>query len=114
MRQTAPLQAASERRRKPRIAQPFPLQVVTRNGQGEEIHLRTVVGNLSASGLYVEVEAELKVGQRVGLMIRMARNGEAAEEEAAVVAAEAVVVRCQAMGKECWGVGMSLLHRRVV
>jgi hypothetical protein len=113
MRQTAPVQAAVERRRKPRIAEPFPVQLAGRDCQGAEFRLQTVIGNLSASGLYVEVPRELAPGARLRLVIRLIRAGQG-EQEAATVAAEAVVVRRQRLDRQRWGVGMSLVRRRVI
>ncbi len=112
MRQIAPQPARLERRRKPRIDLPFPVQVSGRDHRGEAFEVQTSLRNLSASGLYMEMSRELERGGRLSLVIQMARSGQ--QEEAATVKAEAEVVRLQRLEEERWGVGMRLLSRRVI
>src|SRR5215510_4570155 len=94
------LGAGSERRRKPRIATPFPTIVRGVNAAGEAFEVESVLDNLSSGGLYVRLEQRVKTKTRLEFLIRMSA---AAQAGAATVQARGVVLRVEARSAGIFG-----------
>jgi len=103
------LAPGSERRRKPRIATPFPTIVRGVNAAGEAFEAESVLDNLSSSGLYVRLGQRVKKRTELEFLIRMSA---AAHEGAATVQARGVVLRVEAMPAGLFGLAVKLTRHR--
>lgn len=61
-----------ERRKKPRISNPFRVSVRSVNAQGEAFTSETVLDNLSAGGMYVRIPERVQKGTKVFSLIQIA------------------------------------------
>ena len=103
------LGAGSERRRKPRIATPFPTIVRGVNAAGEAFEVESVLDNLSSGGLYVTLGQRVTKKTKLEFLIRMSA---AANAGAATVHARGVVLRVEARPAGLFGLAVKLTHHR--
>ncbi len=64
--------AEEERRRKPRIHEPFPAKVRGIDCMGDPFEVEAVLDNLSAGGLYMRVDRRMEAGVRLFIFFRLA------------------------------------------
>jgi len=103
------LGARSERRRKTRIATPFPTIVRGVNAAGEAFQVESVLDNLSSSGLHVTLRQRVKKRTKLEFVIRMSA---AAHAGAATVLARGVVLRVEERPAGQFGLAVKLTHHR--
>ncbi len=99
---------ACERRAKPRVAIPFPVQVKGKDINGEEFELITTLDNLSVSGLYLRLNREVEEGAELSFVISLAPRGAGLR----VVAQGKVVRRVYLPDGRC-GIGVALINYRL-
>ena len=66
---------SKERRKNPRICNPFRVAVSSVNVAGEAFTLETVLDNLSAGGMYVRLPQRIEIGTEVFSVIQLADAG---------------------------------------
>jgi hypothetical protein len=64
--------AGEERRRKPRIHEPFRARVRGIDWRGNPFEVEAVLDNVSASGLYMRVKRRMEAGARIFIFFRLA------------------------------------------
>jgi hypothetical protein len=104
---------ALERRRKPRIFQPFHVRVSGTDILGEAFEIATVLNNMSTIGIYLKLDRNVELGVKLHMVIRLS-TAYLEELEIAKVAVEAVVVRKEPLPKGLWGVALIIVKRRFV
>jgi hypothetical protein len=98
-----------ERRRKPRIATPFPTRVRGVNAAGEAFEVESVLDNLSSDGLYLRLAHQVKEKAKLEFLIRMSG---AEESQAPTVEARGVVLRAETKPGGIFGLAVKLTHHR--
>lgn len=104
---------ALERRRKPRIFQPFHVQVSGKDIQGETFEVGTVLDNMSTIGIYLKLDRSVALGVKLHTVIRLS-TASFEELEIAKVAAETVVVRTEPLPNGLWGLALMIVKRRFI
>jgi hypothetical protein len=99
-----------ERRRKPRISQPFHVRVSGKDTGGDAFEISTVLDNMSSAGIYLKLDRSVDLGKRLNMVIRLSTS--IAEEEIAKVAVETVVVRRESLANQLWGLALLIVKRR--
>lgn len=94
-----------ERRSKPRIYQTFHARVYGSNACGKEFEAKAVLGNISASGLYLRLPQHVEQGAKLGIVVRPATANDA---PAPWVAVNGVVLRAEPQPDGVCGLGISL------
>ena len=102
---------AAERRRKPRIREPFPVTVHGVDGSGEAFEINTHLDNLSASGLYLRLAECVEPGMRLFIVIRLSA-APAEEASAPRIAIHGVVLRAEFRSEMECGVAVAFTHHR--
>ncbi len=99
-----------ERRNKPRICEPFPAVIRGVDARGVPFEAKTVIDNLSASGLYVRLTRSLEPGTELAFTIQLSivRRAKSGTPR---VSANGVVVRAELSGNE-YGVGVQFTQHR--
>ena len=64
--------AGEDRRRKPRIQEPFPAKVRGIDWRGDPFEVEALLDNLSAGGLYLRVNRRMEAGVRLFIFFRLA------------------------------------------
>jgi len=91
---------AFERRRKPRIYNPFPAVVRGVNKDGQDFEVRTVLDNLSADGLYLRMIPCVEKGTRLIIIFELSSSSD--QVNSANVRVQSRVVRTdQTVGGSC-------------
>ena len=106
-----PIHGGTERRRKPRICQPFPATVQGKAARGERFETNTQLNNLSAGGLYMRLAQCVEPGAKLGAVIQFSTtrtNGVGAPR----VAIEGVVLRVELNPNGAYGVALEFTHYR--
>jgi hypothetical protein len=103
------LGAGLERRKKPRIAAPFPTRVRGIDSKGEAFEAESVLDNFSAGGLYVRLSQRVKEKAKLEFSIRMAGPE---SRQAATVKARGIVLRAEAKPGGVFGLAVKLTHHR--
>ena len=100
-----------ERRKGPRIYEPFPVKVSGTDQQGLSFQMDTVVDNLSAGGLYTRLPLSVRRGANLHLMLRMSLSS---DESAPVarVSAKGIVTRVESQLDGTFGVAVAFTHHR--
>src|SRR5437773_1151145 len=62
----------ADRRRKPRIYEPFPAKVRGIDSRGDPFEVEAVLDNLSAGGLYMRVKRRMEAGVKLFIFFRLA------------------------------------------
>ena len=62
----------ADRRRKPRIYEPFAARVRGVDGRGDSFEVEAVLDNLSAGGLYMWVKRHVEEGLQIFILFRLA------------------------------------------
>jgi hypothetical protein len=107
------LEAHPERRRKPRISEPFIVKVRGKDALGENFELDAVIDNLSSTGVFLQLPLDISFGAKVSMLIRLS-TAHTEDREVAKVSVEAMVVRKELVEDEIWGVAFKILKRRFV
>src|SRR5687767_7483188 len=107
------LEERPERRQKPRIKEPFKVEVSGKNALGEIFVFDTVIDNLSSTGVFLKLPLDISFGTKVTMLIRLA-IGQVDRPEVAKVSIEAMVIRKELLESESWGVAFKILKRRFV
>lgn len=96
-----------ERRRQPRINQPFPATVFGVNAYDVEFESKTTLDNLSAGGLHLKLKQHLRQGAKISVVVRpsMAPDDKAPTLR---VAANGVVLRSEPQTDGTYGLGIAL------
>jgi hypothetical protein len=102
-----------ERRRKPRIFQPFQVRVSGKDIQGETFEIGTVLDNMSTIGIYLKLDRSVALGVKLNMVIQLSTSS-FEEVEIAKVAAETVVVRTEPLANGIWGLAMLIVKRRFI
>src|SRR6266487_2961322 len=61
----------ADRRRKPRIYEPFAARVRGVDGSGQPFEVEAVLDNLSAGGLYMPLKVQVEEGARLFILFRL-------------------------------------------
>jgi hypothetical protein len=104
---------ALERRRKPRIFQPFQVQVSGKDTKGESFETGSVLDNMSTIGMYLRLNRNVEPGVNLKMLIRLSTSS-IEDFEFAKIAAETVVVRSEPLPDGMWGLALSIVKRRFV
>ena len=107
------LEVHPERRRKPRISEPFKVKVSGKDALGENFEFDTVVDNLSSTGVFLKLPLDVSFGAKVSMLIRLS-TAHIEAREVAKVSVEALVVRKEMVKDKIWGVAFKILKRRFV
>ncbi len=107
------LTATLERRRKPRIYQPFQVKVNGMTAGGEAFDVVTVLDNMSSTGIYLKLDKRVELGVKLNMIIRLSTSNDE-ELEVARVAVECEVVRRDPFPDGTWGVALTIIKRRFV
>jgi hypothetical protein len=99
-----------DRRRSPRICEQFPIWIQGVDTNGRQFHVDTVLDNLSATGLYVCLEHEVKKGARLSMILHMAPVHSPAR--AARVAAMGVATRTERLPDGKCGIGVAFTQHK--
>jgi hypothetical protein len=102
----------AERRRAPRVREPFLLGVCGRSRGGRPFALNTLVDNISAAGLYARLGCEVSVGDELLLEVWLTCDPEAAP--VARVSIRGEVVRAEPMPSGACGVAVAFSDYRFV
>ena len=100
-----------ERRRRPRIYDPFPTTVRGVDAQGEAFESETVLDNFGAGGLYLRLARRVERGAELDFVIRLSSiptNG----VDAARVVMHGVVLRAESRPCETCGVAVGSINYR--
>jgi len=100
-----------ERRKKPRLAFPFPVRIRGSDAMGRLFETNTVLDNLSADGLYVRLMRRVNPGARMFFLIQFSVN-EMAELTTSLLAATGYVCRAESQSEGGWGLGVQLSKHR--
>jgi hypothetical protein len=111
MKNFSAINATLERRRKPRIYQPFQVIVSGIATDGEAFEIVTVLDNMSSTGIYLKLEKRVELGVKLSMMIRLSTSHDE-DLEVAKVAIECIVVRSEPLTDGKWGVALSIIKRR--
>jgi hypothetical protein len=103
----------AERRRKPRIAGPFPAIVYGLDSSGEPFEVRTVVDNLSSCGLYVRLSTPLEPGAALSITVCLTTTG-SADTRCSRVALHGIVLRSELKHDGTCGVAVSVTGHRFI
>jgi len=103
------VRAGLERRKKPRIATPFPTRVRGIDSKGEAFEAESVLDNFSSEGLYIRVAQRVKEKSKLEFSIRMAGPERSV---AATVKARGIVLRAEAKPGGVYGLAVKLTHHR--
>jgi hypothetical protein len=109
----APPGVTFERRRKPRIDQPFWVKLIGKDARGEVFEVKTVIKNISSSGVYVELDREVEVGANLSITVRIS-TALTEDPETSGIAAQGIIVRKEALFNEGYGVALAFTRRRFV
>lgn len=101
--------AGHERRRKPRIATPFPTRVRGVNVAGEAFEVESVLDNLSSDGLYLRLGQQVKEKAKLEFLIRMSG---VEQQQAPTIQAHGVVLRAEIKPGGIVGLAVKLTHHR--
>jgi len=101
--------AGHERRRKPRIATPFPTRVRGVNVAGEAFEVESVLDNLSSDGLYLRLGQQVKEKAKLEFSIRMSG---VEQQQAPTIQAHGVVLRAEIKPDGIVGLAVKLTHHR--
>ena len=105
------LSSTLERRKKPRIYQPFQVKVSGTSTTGEAFELMTELDNMSSTGIYLRLDKRVELGSKLHMVIRLSTSLDE-ELEVAKVAVECEVVRREALPDGTWGVALAIIKRR--
>lgn len=98
-----------ERRRRPRIYDPFPTTVRGVDAQGEAFESETVLDNFGAGGLYLRLARRVEEGAELDFVIRLSpvpANG----VDAARVVMHGVVLRAESRPCDTCGVAVGSIN----
>src|SRR3990172_5694409 len=101
----------TERRSQPRISVDFPVKLRGTDKNGQKFEVETLVKNLSASGLYLQLSQRVEHGENLFMIIQFL-NPVSVDVEMARVAVKGVVVRVEPLPNGECGVGVLMKHRR--
>jgi PilZ domain len=100
-----------ERRFKPRIQEAFPASIRGVDREGQPFETKTVLDNLSASGVYLRTPNPVENGSHVSLTIMFA-NIPGNKKTLTRMAADAVVLRSEPDEEGIYGLGMVITGYR--
>jgi c-di-GMP-binding flagellar brake protein YcgR len=98
-----------ERRKKPRISNPFRVAVRSVNAEGEAFTSETVLDNLSAGGMYVRIPELVEYGTKVFSVIHLSKDAD--HLKGSRVAFRGVAVRAD-RGLRVYGLAVTFTHHR--
>jgi len=98
-----------ERRRRPRIYDPFPTTVRGVDAQGEAFQSETVLDNFGAGGLYLRLARRVEQGAELDFVIRLAPIP-ANDVDAARVVMHGVVLRAESRPCDTCGVAVGSIN----
>ncbi len=101
----------AERRRKPRIKEPFPVTVGGLNGSGEPFEVSTVLENISAGGLYLLLPHEVASETELNLCVTF-KTSPSEGPRAARVAMHGRVRRVDPKPDGACGLGVEITRHR--
>ena len=108
---TPTIYAGVERRRKPRIAGPFPATAHGVDAGGEGFELSAVIDNISAAGLYVRLKQRVEPGTTLFFLTSLSR-AERVGRIAPRLALHGVALRAELTSAGGCGVAVALSHHR--
>ena len=100
-----------ERRLKPRIQEPFFARVRGVDTDGRAFKVNTLVDNISASGLYMRLAAQVDPGAKLFIVIHLSAS---LSDQVFVgrVVALGVVLRCEPRSGKLWGLAIRFARYR--
>src|SRR5207247_8661738 len=101
--------AGEERRRKPRIHEPFPARVRGIDWRGDPFEVEAVLDNLSAGGLYVRLKRRTEDGAKLFVLFRLATRL-APDAKGLRVAARSRVLRSEPLPDGAFGIAVVFEH----
>ena len=102
---------AGERRRHPRLYEPFPVRLRSVDTDGETFKSDEVLDDFSAGGLYVRLRRRVEPGAKFFAVVRIATNPPSVRP-APCVAVRGVVRRAEPQPDGRWGVGVQFTRHR--
>jgi hypothetical protein len=102
-----------ERRKNPRIYEPFPVTVHCHDHETGGFRANTVVDDLSASGLYVKLPKKLECGTKIYIVIRFSLSPEKALR-APRIATDGEVTRVEPKPDGLWGISVSFRRQHFI
>jgi PilZ domain-containing protein len=102
----------TERRRKPRIFDPFPAKVKGTNLDGESFETETVIDNLSADGLYLRLMQRVKQGAKLSVVFQLSLKPGAEAVSQPRVAVKGLVLRTESKPGGVFGVAITFDRAR--
>jgi hypothetical protein len=112
MSESSGIDSMIERRVKPRIEVSYPAEVCGRDS-GARFRARGVADNLSAAGLYVRMNHDVKLGSRLFVVLRFSTQP-VEQVQAPAVAALGIVVRTDSRADGTLGVAVKFRKNRVL
>ena len=103
--------SGGERRRHPRLYEPFPVRLRSVDAGGQAFESDTVLDDFSAGGLYVRLPQRVEPGTRLFAILRLA-PGPLSGRPAPRVAVRGVVRRTESQLDGRWGVGVQFTRHR--
>ena len=103
--------SAGERRRHPRLYEPFPMRLRSVDAGGETFESDTVLDDFSAGGLYVRLTRRVEPGAKFFAVVRIA-TGPPSGTPAPRVAVRGVVLRTVPQPDGRYGVGVQFTRHR--
>lgn len=100
-----------ERRRKPRIFEPFRATVHGVDVQGEAFMEAAVLTDLSAGGLHLNLRRRVEVGAELMIVSRLTRSS-SKTDLGPLVAMNGTVLRAECAQGDACGVAVELTHKR--
>ena len=95
-----------DRRRKPRIYEPFPARVRGVDWRGDPFEVEAVLDNLSAGGLYLRLKRRMEAGAKLFIFFRLATRL-TPEAKGLGVAARSRVLRSDPLPNGAFGVAVA-------
>ena len=101
----------AERRLKPRIEGPFPTVAHGVDARGETFEVYTMIDNISARGLYLQLTQRLEPGTTLFLVTSLSTSG-SLQELAPRLALQGVVLRSELKSGGACGAAVMFSHHR--
>lgn len=100
-----------ERRQKPRIRIPFIAKVWGVDISGKGFSVYTLLDNISATGLYMELSREVELGSKLFSIVRLATHW-TEQDTVARIAVRGVVLRVEPEGFGLCGIALKFTSHR--
>ena len=100
-----------ERRKSPRIQEPFPIEISGIDAQGRKFCVSTVLDNLGAGGLYLRLSFSVQRTSKLHLVFRLSAS---ADTPSPRVAATGFATRIEQLMDGTFGIAVAFRQHRFV